>query len=185
MGIISISDLEVATNTDIDEADIPFYQQYIDTVSAYIEAYTGHTFSFVEDETFVCRADSYGIIEFVDLFEVTTVEELDRYAQSFATTSYYFDGISSIYGLCSYGTYRVTVSYGSDDTPEDIAGLVTDLVAAGSGLSPSATAGLDKYRVGDVEESYGVSPEGVVTITSLQKTVLDRYNSIDTRTLRP
>lgn len=185
MGIISIADLEVAANTTISSADEPYYQNFIDTVSAYVETYTGHTFSEVVDEVHTCRADSYGIIEFVELTEVTVVEELDRWATSFAPASYFFDGINSIYGLCPYGTYRVTVSYGSEDVPDDLAGVVTDLVLAGSGLAPSATGGLDKYRVGDVEESYGVSGSGVVTIASFQRAVLDRYNALDTRTLRP
>lgn len=185
MGLISISDIEAATGLDIPEDEEPRYQWYIDTVSAYIETYTGVTFSEVLAETFVVVADGRGVIEFPQLNSVTLIEGWDPYSASFAsTTDWWWDASSKIYGLDVHATYRVTVGYGYPEVPVDIAGVITQLVAAGTGLDAGASGGLKSYRVGDVNEAYGVTVDGtgatVVTLSSLMSSVLQAYSNATT-----
>lgn len=190
MGLITIADLELASGQDIAVEDEPRCQWFIDAVSAYIETYTDESFVSVEDVELMCQADSYGVIQFPSLNGVSKVEEYEPWTQTYTewtTGTYAFNGIDSVYGLTPYITYRLTVSYGYDEVPVDVAAVATQLVLAGSGLDPNATGGLSKYRVGDVEESYGVvtdaSGHPVVTLASMQTRVLDAYNQY-TRTLR-
>lgn len=181
MGIIEISDVESAYGQAIDSEDEATVQYYIDIVTAYLEDYTGLSFSEVIDDPVVCRSDRDGVIEFNELISVSSVEELDLWAvpQAYSTSpsdSYTFDGLSTIYGLHPYSTYRLTVSYGYVVAPDSIKGIAADLVLAGSGLDPSAAQGLVKKRVGDREEQYGISGAGnSVSLTSIQSAVLDKY----------
>lgn len=184
MGLITIADLELASGEAIAVDDEPRYQWYIDVVSSYITTATDQAFEAQEDVELICQADSHGIIQFPSLNSVTAVEELDPWSQTYSTWtsgSYAFNGIDSVYGLTPYVTYKLTVSYGYDTVPDDIAGVVTQLVMAGSGLDANASGGLSKYRIGDVEEVYGVTRDAsgnpVVTLASLQYDVLESYSS--------
>lgn len=189
MGIITTSDIEQAYGIEIPDEDLPRYEFMIDLVSAYIEEATGQRLSGSTTETFVVKADSYGIIEFPSLDAVVSVEELDRGSQSYSPASYCFDGVESIYDLCPRQTYRVKVTYGDCVPPTAIIGVATQLVGAATGADTSSQAGIVKYRVGDVEETYGVANNSsgapVVTLSSLQSKVLARYNVQDNTTLRP
>lgn len=191
MALISISDLEQATGEIIDDADIPRFQWYIDAVSSYIEDLTGQQFEEVIDCTLVCQSDSYGIIEFPSLNSVTTVEYRDPWLGTYTEVllgNYAFDGIGSVFNLCAYSTYRLKVSYGSSEVPESIEKIATQLVLAGTGLDPSAAAGLKTLKVGDVEEQYGVITDGsgrpIVTLTSLQSGALQAWSVSGSATWR-
>lgn len=184
MGMITIGDLEVATNSTIDEEDYPYYQNMIDVVTAYIETETGQSFTEVTEEVQLCQTTRLGSINWPSITGVSKVEQLDPYSDTFTDLpvgSYGFNRIDRVYGLDPYTTYRVTVSYGWDVVPTDIAGVAAALVAAGTGLVPGSAAGLASYRVGDVEERYGVTDDGSgrvsVTLTGLQSAVLSAYST--------
>lgn len=190
MALLTISDLEVASGTDIPTLEEPRYQFYINAVTSYIETYLDQTFTAVSNEDLICQADSRGCITFSSLTSVSAVQERDNWLgtyTAYTSGNYGFDGVGTIYGLVPYTTYKVTVSYGWSTVPADIKAVATQLVMAGSGLEPSAAGGLSRYRVGDVEETYGVTDSGsgspVVTLTSLQSAVLNSY-SARTRTIR-
>lgn len=183
MGIISIGDVEIASGVDIDAEDYPRYQFFIDAVSDYIETYTGQSFSERIEEVLICQTDKYGIIQFGDLTAVSLVESYDPYSGVYTAITlgdYGFDGIDCIFGLCGRATYRCTVTYGWVEPPDDIAALVTQLVLAGTGLDPAATAGnLKSIRTGDVEDVYGVSMNSTggvdVSLSKLQASTLRAY----------
>lgn len=181
MGLIEISDVQAAYGQTIDADDEATIQYYIDIVTADLEDYTGLSFSLVVDDPVICRADRHGIVEFNESVSVSLVEELDPFLHTYSewpNSTYSFDGIDTVYNLCAYGTYRITVSYGYAVPPDSIKGIAADLVLAGSGLDPSAAQGLVKKRVGDREEQYGVSgATGApsISLTSIQAKVLEKY----------
>lgn len=179
---ISITDIETSTGTTISSADEPRIQWYIDAVCSYIETTTGQKFS-PTTATLRCQADSWGVIEFPQITSITTVEVYDPYLQTYSaltTGDYAYDGISKLYNFCAYETVRLNLTYGWPYVPEDIAAVATDLVKAGSGLEQNASSGLSTYRVGDVEEQYGVTNGGVVTLHTLMTDVMHIYSSGNT-----
>lgn len=173
MSLIGIGDIETALGSDISSDNEARVQWYIDAVSAFIESFVGRNFNLQEDVTIIARADGGGFIEISDLVSVTSVSLLDPWTgiygglTSWPNLGYAFDGIDKIYALCPYETYKVVCTYGWDSVPVDIAGIATLLVLAGTGLDLTAINGLKSYRVGDVEEAYGVSTKetGDPTIT--------------------
>lgn len=191
MGLITLDDLEIASGRIILSADEPRLQWYIDAVSGYIETYCDQRFSAVANDIFMAMADRRGAIEIPGLTAVASVQLRDNWLATFETLvsggDYTWDGIDTIYGLTPYATYKITVSYGWETTPADIKNIVTELVMAGTGLAFGAKGGLKSKRTGDVEEQYGVTVEEnggpVVTLASLQRTVLDSYRTT-TRTWR-
>lgn len=190
MGLVTIAEIEAALGSDIETADEPRVQWYIDVVSEFVETYTDQSFTAVTGETQICESDRRGCIEFPSLNAVTKVEFRDPWLGTYTETTsgnYAFDGINTIYALDPYATYRVTVSYGWTTVPTDIKGVIVQLVLAGTGLAPGSSGGLAAYRVGDVEETYGVTAAEnggpIVTMASLQRDVLDAYR-LTTRTWR-
>lgn len=195
MGLIQISDIEAALGSDISSEDETRVQKYIDIVSRFVARETGVVFGPV-DTTIKALADGKGIIEINSLNTVTLVEILDGttnvysdvnagfyYAfnsglyddrHSLGYTGYGYDGISKVYGLSPYGSYKITASVG-EPTPEEIKDLIILLVLAGAGLDATASGGLKSYRVGDVEEQYGVTENGSVTLSGLMRMTLDSY----------
>lgn len=186
MGLVNVAYLEALLGYDISTDDEPKIQAYIEMVSSFIEDYTGRSFSTHEDVAVVAVADGRGMIEIADLQSITSVEQLDQWTNTYGGLSnfygnsgYAFDGIEVIYGLCPHVTYRVTATYGFAAVPEDIKNIVALLVLAATGLDVTAVNGLKSYRVGDVEESYGVSTnetgEPQVTLSSLMTHALNGY----------
>lgn len=181
--LITITDIEAALGEDISVDDEPRIQYYINVVSSYIEGYTGVSFSLQEDAVIRAVADGRGIIEIDEIVEITEVAQLDPSVGTYGGISvgfpgYYFDGIDKIYGLDPYETYRITLTYGHTSIPTEIKGVATKLVLAGTDLDTVATGGLRSYRVGDVEESYGVSILAgvpVVTLDTLMTKILHSY----------
>lgn len=192
MGIIDIGYIETLVGYSLNLETEARVQRYINIVSSYIRSYTGRSYGVVEDDVIKAVADGKGIIEIPDLESVSLVELRDAYRGEYTDITdgipyafnsgqygqfdYYgfgFDGISMIYGLYPRSSYRVTCTHGVP-APEDIRGIVADLVLAGTGLDTSARGGLASKRVGDVEEFYGVTPAGSVTLTSLMTKILDQ-----------
>lgn len=170
MGLITVSELEEATGVTI--TNIGRAQFVIDSISAYIESQTGQKFSPVIDQTVRCQADSYGIIEFADLDDVSAVKD----AETGVTASYGWDRMNKIYGLCSYQVVDVTISYGWDEPPEDILGILITLCAEALGLPLGGD--MQRKRVGDVEEQFSVtvtSSRVLVTPSGLMTEVFNSY----------
>lgn len=186
MSLTSIGEIETASGETIASDDEARVQWYIDAVSAFIESYTGLEFNLHEDVTIRARADGKGMIEIANLIEITTVQERDAWTgvygslpYHYGSTGYAFDGIDTIYGLCPYESYQIVCSFGFEEVPADIAGVATQLVMAGAGIDNTAINGLKSYRVGDVEETYGVSQNEtgfpVVSLSTLMSAVLNKY----------
>lgn len=176
---MTIDDVSDYLGESVPAEDEDRVQTYIDIVSEFIETYTGRAFSLQEDVEHVARANSWGVIEFPELTSVSNVELLDGYTGDWYTTNgygYSFDGINSIYGLEPYSTYRVTVTYGSDTVPDVIKHIATLLVVAGTGYDVGAVGGLKKVKTGNVEDTYGVSESGAVTLSDMMLTVLSDYD---------
>lgn len=181
MGFISITDIETSTGENISSEDEPRVQWYIDTVCAWIEDYTREKFSPVTDAELRCQADGWGVIEFPQLTDITSVETWDPYLQTYTALTigdYAYDGIGRLYGFAAYETIRLTVSYGWEVAPEGVCAVAVELVKAGAGLVQGGSlSGLSLYRVGDVEEQYGVTKDGSVTIHTLMAAELHSYHS--------
>jgi hypothetical protein len=181
-GLITIADVETAIGSDIASSDEARVQWYIDVVSKYVETYTDQSFTTVTAEPHICETDRRGAVEFSTLNAVTKVELLDPWLNTYTEVTsgnYAFDGVGTVYGLLPFRTYKITVTYGWGTVPVDVKGVVMDLVLAGTGLGAGATGGLIAYRVGDVEEAYGVSTfqngGPIITLASMQRAVLDAY----------
>ena len=198
MGIVDIPYIETVVGFSIDSEDEPRIQRYINIVSAYVRRVTGRTFELIEGDVIKAIADGSGIIEIPDLQAVSKVELRDAWNNTYSDvmtgipyafnsgqfddwcssgwfSGFGFDGISMVYGLKPRASYRLTVDHG-EEAPDDIKGVVGDLVTAGTGLDTSSRSGLASKRVGDVEEFYGVSYDGNVTLTSLMSKVLDDHS---------
>lgn len=202
MGLIDIAYLEAVHGEDISTEDEPQAQKYIDIVSAWIVNDTGVLFSPHEDVVVKATADAKGIIEIEDLQEISLIEIRDGRAGTWIDVNsplyfafnaglygfgylggYGFDGISQIYGLCPHATYRITCTHGMEEAPEEIKGIVALLVLAGTGLNAEAINGLMTYRVGDVEESYGViggANDPTITLSRLMVSTLNNYSTGNT-----
>lgn len=187
-GLITIPQLEAILGYDISSDDEVRIQTFIDLISTFIESYTGVSFTEHTDAVIVARADGKGVVEVEVLNSISKVERLNAWtgvygniAQAVYGYGYAFDGISMIYGLCPYETYRVTCDYGMTSVPEDIQNIVKLLVMAGSGLDATAVNGLKSYRVGDVEEAYGVSiaenGTSPVTLSRMMTKILNSYSA--------
>lgn len=179
MGIITTEELAVALGVDPEDwtpAQEAQYQFYIDTISAYVETYTGVTFTFHEDEVVRQQADYYGVIELAPT-PVLNVSAVTAVAAPNYYTAYGFDGLGSVYGVAAHGVYDVTMSYGYATPPQDIKSYVTESVR---GVIANPT-GLASFRVGDVTEAYGGKGDsgGVTTYAGLGQAVLDSYRSTE------
>lgn len=176
--MITIDFIEQLLDDDISTEQEPQVQAMIDTVTSFIERDIGRHITVHEDEEFITRADGYGIIEIPDLLAVTSVTSLDPgldVALLTNGTDYIFDGLDSIYNLEPYGVYRIVVDHGWITVPDDLKNIARLLVLAGTGLDIAATNGLRSHRTGDVEEMYGVTRDGEVTVNSLMSRVLNSY----------
>jgi hypothetical protein len=200
LGIIDISYIETLVGYSLTSEEEVKTQRYINIVSSYIESKTGRRFSVQDGAVVKAITDGKGIIEIPDLTAVDLIEYRDAYTGTYTDVTsgipyafnsgqypmgygnpydFGFDGISMIYGLIPRSSYRITCTYGVEP-PEDIQGIVADLVLAGTGLDTSARGGLASKRVGDVEEFYGVTPSGNVTLTSLMTEILNQYDTGNT-----
>lgn len=198
-GLIEIHQLEAFLGFDIDTDDEPRVQTYIDLVSNFIETAYGVSFSEHTGAVIKAKSDGSGCIEIEALNVVSLVEFLDPWTNVWADirlasiyyawndtwghSGYAFDGISMIYNLCPRQTYRITCDYGFTAVPDEIKDIVCMLVSAGTGLDAAATGGLKSYRVGDVEEAYGVSSSDggpVVSLSSMMTAILNGYSTANT-----
>lgn len=184
MSLATIADVEAAYGSDLTTEEEPKIQWYLDAASSYVERFVGRKFTLHEEQVLYCVTDSRGIIEISDLVSIDEVALLDPWTGTYGalwTEGYAFDGIDKIFGLCPRETYRVTCSYGYAEVPEDIKDIIVNLVLVGTGLDPNAQGGLKSYRVGDVEEFYGITTmeTGVplVTLSSLMTETLYSYHS--------
>jgi hypothetical protein len=184
MSLATIADVEAAYGSDLTTEEEPKIQWYLDAASNYIERFVGRKFTLHEDQVLICPTDSRGIIEIPDLVSVSTVEELDIWLGTYGALGSYgyaFDGIDKIFGLYPRETYRVTCTYGFAEVPDDVKEIVVNLVLVGTGLDPNAQGGLKSYRVGDVEEFYGITTMEtglpLVTLSSLMTETLYSYHS--------
>lgn len=201
MALADISDIEDLLGSSISGAQEDKVQAYLDLVSDFIIKYVGTDFALHTDAVLKVRADGKGIIEIDNLDSVSLVEQRDGFTGLYSDVTsviyyaynsglygcdynyvgYGFDGISQIYGLMPRRSYRVTCTYGWTSVPSDIKDVVSLLVLAGAGLDYEAINGLKSYRVGDVEEAYGISANEngrpVVTLNTLMSAVLDNYRT--------
>jgi hypothetical protein len=184
MGIISISDLEDATGQTI--TDVPRAQFMINAVSSFVESYTGQVFGRTVTETVTRQADSYGLIIFNDIDAVNTIINVRT---NTVPVSWAFDGMFTIYGLCPSEVVQVNYTYGWENTPVDIASIVTALVSDGLGLTLLAPGELQKKRVGDIEYTYsvqtGANGDLKISVSSLMESALESYRfQASNRTIR-
>ncbi len=179
--LLTIADVEAASNTTIESENESYYQWYIDAVSAYItEAYPYLVYAAAED--IYCDSGPYGSIRLPGLLTTHSVALLDRYTGNYTTLivgDYTFDGIDEIYNLLPHQTYKLNVTYGSATTPDSVKYIATQLVLAGTGLDPDAIGGVREVSVGNVKETYGITgaPGGtpMVSLSSIQADVLASY----------
>lgn len=175
MGLITVDDVEIAVGRPITGAEADQVQYYIDAWSAYIKVYTGTSFTLHTDEVVRLQADYYGLID----FQFGPVTDVSDISTPDGQTLYYaaWDFLNTIYGLPPHKVVDVTMTYGYEEAPADIASVATQLVVQ----TMANPDGLTSYRVGDVTEGYGgLKPGGSPSFQSMVGVVLDSYRTTET-----
>lgn len=171
MALITIADYEDATNTVVEPEDEPGVQAAIDSLSAFIEDYTGHSFSVVEDAEVRCQSSYGGLIRLgpLPINEVTSVTPTRTNTPA---QGWDWDDIDTIYGLDPTRAYDVVYSYGMSAVPKGIKKAALQLlVNAGGSLSGDQGGTLIRRRVGDVEEEW----ENQLGNSAFAQRTLDSY----------
>jgi hypothetical protein len=179
MALFTLEELAVALGREITDDEEPYYQYLIDSVSVYIESYTGVAFSRHEDETVRYRADGHGIIKLIGPVESVSSMTAVHGTDPFKTYDYYFgpywDGFDEVYYLPAYAVVDITYTYGLGEVPEDIKKAAIEAVAGR--ISGSDGAQLDTYIVGDVTEKFK-QPWGYENFSQMAQLVLDSYRGV-------
>jgi hypothetical protein len=145
-------------------------QYFIDTVSSYIENYTGTTFSPTVDEVIRLRSDSYGCIV-LSQHPCTDVSKVHDFRDNFDLVSganYLWDGLQTISGLRTRRVYDITFSYGYDPCPLSVTTVACKAVMRG--INGDVT-NLKTLTVGDITETYG----DMLDFSDADMVVLDNY----------
>lgn len=182
MGLIEVQYLEKALGVPVGSLNQDQAQYYIDTVSSYVESYTGVTFTPQVDVTLRLQADYYGQITLhmkpiQDVTEVLPADQTTPCDILLTTPSWGFDGYDTIYNLQPHSVYLVTLSYGYDEVPQDIKSYVTEQ-CINKVNNPN---NLEAFRVGDVTETYGTKTQvnETVSVAGLGQEVLDSYKDTE------
>lgn len=172
MAIITVSQLETALGVTFNEAQQDQAEFYIDTISAYIETYTGVTFTEHVDETLVLQSDYYGEIKLA-LQPISSISSVTKLGIPAALCPWGWDQYDTIFNLDPHTAYEVVMSFGYSSPPMDIVGYVTQAVI----LAMTNPTNQASRRVGDVTESYGNVAGGgdVMSYAQLGQQVLDSY----------
>lgn len=178
MGLITIDYLEKALGVPVGSLDQDQAQYYIDTISAYVESYTGVTFTLQEDVILRLQADYYGQVvlhmkPIQTVTDVTVAPQTTPYSFPLTDPVWGFDGYDTIYNLQPHSVYLITLTYGYSDVPQDIKSYTTEQCRNALN-NPNNLA---NYRVGDVTESYATKDavNEVKSVAGLGQSVLDSY----------
>lgn len=179
MALLTLEDLAIALGREITTDEEPQYQFLIDSISAYIESYTGIAFSLHEDETLRYRADGHGIIKLigpvVSVGSTSVIAPTDPYSVYDPAPGPYYDNFDEIYYLAPHAVVDVTYTYGLEETPEDIRLAATEALTGR--IEGTGNANLDTYAVGDVTERFK-QPWGMESFSQLSQMVLDSYRGV-------
>lgn len=182
MGITTVPIVESALGRTLTPTEATQCEYYIEFISAFVETYTGTTFTLQEDVALKMQSDHYGIIDLpmkpiVEVTDVINDPSIVPAIDLALTEPFWgYDGYGSIYNLAPEAAYQVTLTYGYTTPPTDIQGYVTQAVV---GVINNPT-GLASFRVGDVTESYtGVSSGGQMTVAQMGQYVLDSYKDTE------
>lgn len=175
MSIITVEELQVALNRTFTDGEAAQAQYYIDTVSAYVESYTGVAFTLHEAETVRQQSDYYGEIKLAP-GPIVEVGEVSRVFPPNVARFYGFDGIDTLYNLEPHTAYDVILTYGYETPPADIKGFVTESCREVVN-NPNS---LSQFRVGDVTETYGDTAPSPTSFSSLGSSVLESYKVTET-----
>lgn len=180
MALLTLEELAIALGRDILTSEEPVFQWLIDSITAYIEDYTGVAFTVHEDETTRYRADGRGIVRLRGpVGAVGTITPVLPSGPSWAEYDYYYgpfyDGFDEIYYLPPFGVVDVTYTYGMEEVPQDIKNAATEALLGR--ISGSDNAQLDTFTVGDVTERFK-QPWGYENFGQLAQLVLDSYRGV-------
>jgi hypothetical protein len=178
MSLLTLEDLAVALGREIETAEEPSFQWLIESISVFIEDYTGMAFSLHEDETIRYRADGRGIVKLRgpvgEVATVTPVLSTDPYAYHDGYGPYY-DGFDEIYYMPPFGIVDVTYTYGMEEVPQDIKHAAVEAIQGRIEGTDNGT--LDTYTVGDVTERFK-QPWGYESFGQMAQMVLDSYRGV-------
>lgn len=179
--MFTIADLELRLNRTITPAEEPYYQYFIDQITAYIENITGVAFSRRTNETLRYRADGHGVVELIGpVVDVANIAPLIQSNYTYRYDGWYWapaawDGLGDIDGLAPYEVVDVTYTYGYDtsEVPPDIKAVAMDVVV--SELNGRTPDELREKTVGDITYKWAVSS---TDFNSLGIEVLNSYRGI-------
>src|SRR6478752_7103413 len=173
--LVTIEELEAALATTFEDGspEEAQAQYYIDTISAFINSYVDVSFEKHTDETVRYRADYYGTVTLAG--PVDSVAGVVR-PNSTYVVPFLFDDFDKVYNLQPSVAYDITYTWGYDEVPMDIKGVVIEAVRASINNPNNSLS----FRVGDVTETY-LSGQGVNNqspIVVLSAAVLDNYSDL-------
>lgn len=173
VALLDIDDVIVAIGREPESPEeTAQWQFYIEAISSFINSYVSVSFALIEGDVVRYEADYYGVID-LGGDPVSTVNSVKGW-QSQAETTWMFNGIDRIFGLCSNEVVDVNYDHGYTAVPKDIVSLATQVVLGILGLG--ATGPVSSFTVGDITEVYSLSKSGQdVTVATFSKAVLDKY----------
>lgn len=160
-------------------------QALLDDASAAVRAYTGQTFTLVEDDEVRLRARNGGVrLPQRPVVDVTAVADVDGNTVIFdwdASDTVYLAGLSEAvrFDIEPFRTRTpfvdVTYSHGYESVPADIVAVVCQIVGRAFGRPADATAVTQESIAGYSYSIGGAAAQGPLGLMANEREVLDRY----------
>lgn len=180
MALTTIEAVEEALGRELTPEEAVTVQTSIDSLTSFVESYTGSYFTEHVDENIRLQADAAGLIDF-EFGPVTDVSNI-YYPQGTDTVLYaYWDYLETIYNLKPHQVVDVVMTYGYETVPDDMAAYALQMVL--NEFNGVSGGPLESYRVGDVTETYGTGGKGASTPQTYQtlgNSVLESYRRTET-----
>lgn len=171
MALLTIADYEDATNTIVAPEDEPGVLAAIDSLTAFIEDYTGFSFSVVTGATLRCQSSYTGLVR-LGPQPVNSVTSVTPVRSVTPAQGWDWDDIDTVYGLEPHRAYDIVYSYGTTSIPTDLKRAALQLLVDTDGSVTSENTGpLIRRRVGDVEEEWSDR----LSASSFAQRVLNSY----------
>lgn len=170
MALLTIDQLQTDLGRDsrpLTDDEIGTAQFFIDLITAYIESRcVGLSFTEVTDFEWKAQADYHGILE-LPYYPVTDVTSVKN-AKSGVETCWDWDEFDTIYDLDPFETVVVTLDYGFDTPPNDLA-IVARAVARRMMNNPE---NIRQQTVGAISETYASVGD---QLTAFEDGILGKY----------
>jgi hypothetical protein len=186
--LATLNDVEASLLRELTSAEATFVPTLLARASREVRVYTGQFIEEVEDDEVTITADMYGNLRLPQI-PVTAVASVVVAGTTLDPADYQWDAggmitrptfnsfeINGAIGLWS-GDATVIYTHGYSRIPDDVSGIVADVVAARINTAQPSGGTVKSAAVDDVRVEYDTTAtaNSVAGLTDTQKRILDRY----------